>query len=528
MSNAAPWSVKGIDPRAREAVREAARREGLTIGEWLNQAILANEAALAQARGDTPPAPYEPRGGGRDARLTEALQQLIERVDVNDRRNALALTGLDRTLSAVAARVENAEQNARADDGRVSDLIDELRDAQSVLLEQMRRIEEEELPALQAEITTPSDRLDSVEADLHMLSAKALAAEAETGNALARLDGAMSALDAKLADAVSPASFDAQTAAMRQEFEAKLDTVAQDITSMISEARADIAGQIVSALGGLQPEEMKEALGDMSRRLTAAERRHTQTIEAVSIEIKRLSESMDRRLRVMEARNDDGAAVAEMREQFAAMTQTVENRLGEMETREAAAFSRMGEEVGRIAERLDMRVSNSEARSADAIEKVGEQVALMAERLSAKQDKFATEVAERIVQSEERQTGRLSQALSAISERLGAIEANPGDASPFANAMTAFEARLKTVEARAGIPVTLPEIEPPNAPAYIDPPTPPAPPEPAAPYEPYVRLEHEPDLHQRYANPLQEPETYRRAGPLGDSKRARPGRDQRE
>ena len=508
MTNAAPWSVKGIDPRAREAAREAARRQGLTIGEWLNQAILANEAALAQARGEAPPAPYEPRGGSRDERLSEALQQLAERLDVNDRRNALAMTGLDRTLSSVAARVEQADHEVRSESGRVSDLLDELRDAQSVLIEQMRRLEQEDIPALQSEIDAPNDRIVAVEHDLRALSAKALAAEAATGDALKRLDGAMSSLDTKLAEAVSPAALDAQAAALKESFEASLDTMAQDVAGMVAEARADIAGQIVSALGGLQPEEMKEALGDMSRRLTAAERRHTQTIEAVSIEIKRLSESMDRRIRVVEARNDDGA-VGELRDQFGAMAKTVETRLHDMEAREAAAFSRMGDEVGRIAERLDMRVSNSEARSAEAIEKVGEQVALMADRLSAKQDKFATEVAERIVQSEERQTGRLSQALSSISERLGAIDAG-GGASPFAEAMTAFEARLKTIEEHAGVPVTLPDIEPPSAPIFIDPPPPPPPP------APQVKLEHEQDLHARYATPLVEPETYRRAGPLPD------------
>ena len=29
-----PWSVKGIEPEAREAAKLAARRAGLTLGEW--------------------------------------------------------------------------------------------------------------------------------------------------------------------------------------------------------------------------------------------------------------------------------------------------------------------------------------------------------------------------------------------------------------------------------------------------------------------------------------------------------------
>jgi len=39
MSKAAPWSIKGVDFDAREAAKEAARRDGLSLGEWLNRAI---------------------------------------------------------------------------------------------------------------------------------------------------------------------------------------------------------------------------------------------------------------------------------------------------------------------------------------------------------------------------------------------------------------------------------------------------------------------------------------------------------
>ena len=34
-----PWSVKGVDPEAREAAKIAARKAGLTVGAWLNQMI---------------------------------------------------------------------------------------------------------------------------------------------------------------------------------------------------------------------------------------------------------------------------------------------------------------------------------------------------------------------------------------------------------------------------------------------------------------------------------------------------------
>ena len=42
MSGAQSWSLKGIDPKVREAAREAAARQGMSLGEYLNQA-LANQ-----------------------------------------------------------------------------------------------------------------------------------------------------------------------------------------------------------------------------------------------------------------------------------------------------------------------------------------------------------------------------------------------------------------------------------------------------------------------------------------------------
>ena len=46
-----PWSVKGIEPEVREAAKHAARRSGMTLGEWLNTVILdqADDPAAPEA-----------------------------------------------------------------------------------------------------------------------------------------------------------------------------------------------------------------------------------------------------------------------------------------------------------------------------------------------------------------------------------------------------------------------------------------------------------------------------------------------
>src|SRR5215468_2130891 len=41
-----PWNIAGIPPEAREAARAAARREGLSVGEWLTRRILRSLADI--------------------------------------------------------------------------------------------------------------------------------------------------------------------------------------------------------------------------------------------------------------------------------------------------------------------------------------------------------------------------------------------------------------------------------------------------------------------------------------------------
>lgn len=148
MKFAVPWSVKGIRPEARETAKEAARRSGMPLGEWLNSVILQQaEQDGASSYGDdddsygdelagvhqrldditrrieqftrTGPAAYAPKGG-RDAqsRETAQLAQLIARLDQRidqiaqiprmmaapPTTPAMAPQGLDRAVAEIAAR----------------------------------------------------------------------------------------------------------------------------------------------------------------------------------------------------------------------------------------------------------------------------------------------------------------------------------------------------------------------------------------------------------------------------------------
>jgi localization factor PodJL len=61
MKSGGPWNLRDLDPEVREAARGAARRSGLSVGEWLNSAIRPDDNEVDDAMDDR-----WPRGHRRD------------------------------------------------------------------------------------------------------------------------------------------------------------------------------------------------------------------------------------------------------------------------------------------------------------------------------------------------------------------------------------------------------------------------------------------------------------------------------
>jgi localization factor PodJL len=74
-----PWSVKGIKPEARETAKEAARRAGMPLSEWLNTVILNSAAQQELDDHESSDHPAATELGAVNARL-DALSQRLERL----------------------------------------------------------------------------------------------------------------------------------------------------------------------------------------------------------------------------------------------------------------------------------------------------------------------------------------------------------------------------------------------------------------------------------------------------------------
>lgn len=139
-----PWSVKGIEPDVREAAKQAARRSGMTLGEWLNSTILDSADGAQEAARDSRPlsvaAPRmsrqqdetalrlediaeqlsrlsrrdsdtAPRYGVAEERGSEniqALHKILSRVESNERQTVEAFTAVNERLSVMGRQMTQA------------------------------------------------------------------------------------------------------------------------------------------------------------------------------------------------------------------------------------------------------------------------------------------------------------------------------------------------------------------------------------------------------------------------------------
>ena len=110
MKSRVPWSVKGIEPEAREAAKDAARRAGMTVGEWLNHVIIdagEDEPPRGRRRTDHPAF----REGG-DAELDDifgALSEISDRLESTERTSSAALNTVTRSVEETRARLHSLE-----------------------------------------------------------------------------------------------------------------------------------------------------------------------------------------------------------------------------------------------------------------------------------------------------------------------------------------------------------------------------------------------------------------------------------
>lgn len=469
MTAAAPWSVKGIDPKAREVAKDLARRSGMTLGEWLNRMIIEGEGqgdtatvvdafGGAQDRsskpylhiatdGDTPPRiEIAEHPADEVGRVAIALDRLTDRIEAAEGRSAAAISGIDQSVRGALSRLAQSEREQIAVAARFEGAVDEIKTEQTRSSERLRRMEaeavgprsaealralegalgkvaghlyegeartREAIAALEARLdaqpaAAQSDPTGVVEEVVARLGQRLEAAETRTAEALRELGASFSALDGRLqsVEGANPATG----------VQERLDQLAGDLTKRMEAARLEMATKLRDSADG-RFDRMEKKLGEMAAHVQAAEQRSAQAIERMGREVVGVADAFNRRVQAAESRN--AAAIEQVGGEVARIASTVEHKLNRADSVQAQALEKLGTEIARITEKLAERIGNAERRNALAIDDVGEQVTRVTDRLNQRHERSSQELIDRIRQSEERTARMLDEAREKIDSRLG-------------------------------------------------------------------------------------------------------------
>ena len=137
MKSGGPWNLRGLRPETREAAREAARRSGMSVGEWLNSVIAQGDEDYGEPMrsaeydddDDWRDEPRrEPRGelrhqyrhGPRDRRQRRDRERDYERETVLERDAELAREEFGEVHARLDRLTQQLERMARADAPRLT------------------------------------------------------------------------------------------------------------------------------------------------------------------------------------------------------------------------------------------------------------------------------------------------------------------------------------------------------------------------------------------------------------------------
>jgi localization factor PodJL len=426
MGSGAPWSVKGINPKAREVAKELARRSGMTLGEWLNRVILEDdvpEEAFSEADvRDLPRRPQtdkirlaapQPGARGDDlSRVAHALDRLAQRIETSETRTGLAITGIEHSVRHAVARIETSEREQLAVAARLDAVVERLE--APALTDTGPRA-----PSALEGLYEPTGRapdLETLTQELMGRLGQRLAdAEQQTALALDRLGGALADLDRRLA---------AMEGGSRLDLDRRMEALAAELAEQVEQARIEAAAGFAGPSAG----RLDERLAQMADQVRAAEQRQAHAIGQMGREVLSLAEALNRRLSASEQAS--GRAIEQVGDEMARVGASIESRLYRAEQVQADALETLGTEITRVTERLTERIVASERRAAEAIGQVGDQVARVTERMEQRHERLSEDLTERLRQSEARTERLLDEARQRLEERLAQARARIEESAP--------------------------------------------------------------------------------------------------
>jgi localization factor PodJL len=462
VSAAAPWSVKGIDPKAREVAKDLARRSGMTLGEWLNTMIMDDgedeEIVVPLSRRAHAADSIDRRSRSRrldDAydrddryassspsfssafsedtlqRVAASVDAIAARLEAAERRSTVAIQGVDQAVAGLVRRLDGADQETRTYGRRIDDISEELKEGHR----RLRRFEQEVGPETKATfgkvetgIGAIASRLYDIEerqrTSLNELRQRMDAAEKTVTSLpngqgpgtelMAQVSARLDTAQARTTEALrglerSFAGLDQRLRAAEGRVEpegsreaARFEKLAETLARQVDANRAEMMQRLDTAEREGRMERIERAMAAIGEQARTAEQRSAQGIDAMGREVLRIAQNLNGRMQAADTR-----ATA-----LDAAIQRVENGVTDKITRVGQAIAadlttslndKLDRDMGRYAQAVEHRLNRTDDQHALALEKLGGEITRISDRL-----------ADRIAQSERKS----AQALEDIGRRL--------------------------------------------------------------------------------------------------------------
>ncbi|HEY0600072.1 MAG TPA: hypothetical protein VGD32_08225, partial [Brevundimonas sp.] len=379
MSAAAPWSVKGIEPRAREIAKDLARRSGMTLGEWLNTMIMEDgddeEGVVPLSRRPHAADSYERRGrsrrvddaygGGEEPwqRLSASIDAIAARLEAAERRSTVAIQGVDQAVSGLVRRLDGQDEAGRSYGRRIDDIAEELREGHR----RLRKFEQEVGPRT-------AETFGKVETSLGALAGRLYDIEERQRGSVNELRQRMDAVE-KIAG----------------------PGVGADLLAQVGQRLDQAQGRTTEALRGLE-----RSFADLDQRLRAAEARVEPEGVREAARFEKLAETLSRQVEANRAemmRRMDTAETEGRMDRIERAVLAIGDQVKASEERSAKAVEAMGREVLRIAQNLNGRVGQIEADAPARLEKLGE---TLTRKVETDMGRFAQGLEQRLVAADDR------------------------------------------------------------------------------------------------------------------------------
>ena len=478
---AAPWSVKGIEPKAREIAKDLARRSGMTLGEWLNTIIMEDGD---DDEGGFTPLSRRPHAGdsidrrGRSRRVDDAygvgasagdaqlqrlgasIEAIAARLEAAERRSTIAIQGVDQAVSGLVRRLDGQDQTGQAYGRRIDDIAEELREGHK----RLRRFEQQVGPQTaetfgkvettmgalagrlydieerqRAGVNELRQRMDAVEKAagpgvgselLAQVGQRLDQAQGRTADALRGLQSAFAGLDQRLRAAESRVEPEGAREA------ARFEKLAETLSRQVEGNRAEMMRRLDTAQSEGRMDRIERAMLAIGDQVKASEERSAKAVESMGQEVLRIAQNLNGRVASIEAETPVRfeQLSRKVEADMGRLAQGVEQRLTATDDRHALALEKLGGEITRISDRLSERIAQSERRSQQALDDIGRRLADSSARIEQGYDRASGELAERMRMSEERTAALIAEARENIGRRAEPVlTAAPAPVAPDAD-----------------------------------------------------------------------------------------------